>query len=341
MKKVIVTGSLAYDYIMDFPQSFEENILPDKLKTLSVSFLVNNFSKNFGGVAGNIAYNLGLLGQSSSILACAGEKDFENYETHLKTVGVDTNLIEKIENEFSANMFLITDKNNCQIAGFYPGAMEKDTLLSLRKLPNVFDLAVIAPTMPQAMKNYIREVKKIKLPYLFDPAQQIPRMDIEDLANGVYGAEILIGNDYEIALISKKTGLIKEKILDKVKILITTLGEKGSLIETKKQKIAIGIAKPKKVIDPTGAGDAYIAGFINGYTKGLKLKICGQEGATLASFAIEKYGTQKHELTFEEFRKRYKEAFGEDLLPTPRVESYGLKANCQKLIRLSIKDLHP
>lgn len=313
MKNILVTGSLAFDYIMDFPQTFEENILPEKLKTLSVSFLAQNFSKNFGGVAGNISYNLGLLNQQPIVLASGGKNDFEAYDKHLKKTKANTEYINRINNEFTANMFMITDKNNCQIAGFYPGAMEKDSELKIKsvKQNQEINFVVIAPTMPKAMDNFVSQAKKLSIPYLYDPAQQIPRISPKELKNGINGAEILIGNDYELALIMKKTGFTKNEILKKVKILITTLGEKGSLIETKKEKIKVGIVKPEKIVDPTGAGDAYIAGFLAGYINSQPLKACGQMGATCASFAIEQYGTQSHNFTTSEFQERYKKAFGE------------------------------
>ncbi len=306
-KNILITGSLAFDYIMDFPQTFEENILPDKLKTLSVSFLAQNFSKNYGGVAGNIAYNLGVLNQSSIVLACCGH-DSQTYKNHLQKKGVDIRYIKETD-DFTANMFMITDKNNCQIAAFYPGAMSKDEDLIINKINEKIDLTVISPTVPNAMKNFVKEAKKLKIPYLYDPAQQIPRIDVNDLKEGIEGAEILIGNDYEFALISKKTGFSKKDILKKVKILVTTLGEKGSLIETKKEQIKIGIAKPEKIIDPTGAGDAYIGGFLSGYVKNLSLETCGQMGAVLSSFAIEQYGTQKHSFSINQFKRRYKKTF--------------------------------
>lgn len=200
---IIVTGSLAYDYIMDFPGSYEENILPDKIKTLSVSFLAQNFSRNFGGVSGNIAYNLALLETKSTILASAGKNDFARYEQHLKNSGIDNSYITTVPNEFCANMFMITDRNNCQIAGFYPGAMNYDAKLSLSSIIDI-DFVIIAPTVPEAMSNFVMEAKSLQVPYLYDPAQQIPRIETNDLRDGVDGAEILIGNDYEIALVMKK-----------------------------------------------------------------------------------------------------------------------------------------
>lgn len=304
---IVVTGSLAFDYIMDFPQSFEENILPDKIKTLSVSFLAHNFSKNFGGVAGNIAYNLGLLQLQPFILSSAGKRDFAFYKKHLKKAGVDTSWIHIVPKEFTANMFLITDKNNCQIAGFYPGAMNNDSALLLSEIQKhtPIDFLIVAPTVPTAMRNFVAEAKNRLIPYLYDPAQQIPGIEKQDLQNGIEGAEILIGNDYELALLMKKTGFSKTHILKKTKLLITTLGEKGSLIETKDKQIVIESIKVSRVIDPTGAGDAYIAGFVSSYLQGKDLLACGKTGATLASFAIEKYGTQNHRFGISQFQKRY------------------------------------
>lgn len=310
MKKIVVTGSLAFDYIMDFPGKFEEHILPHKIKALSVSFLVNNLNKNFGGVSGNIAYNLALLGQKPTILASAGNKDFLNYKMHLQKHGVDISHINEVNGEFTATAYIMTDKTNSQITGFYMGAMSSDNKLFL---PSDSSFVVIAPTNPLAIEKFVAEARKHHIPFLFDPAQQIPRLTSEQLQDGVEGAEIVIGNDYEIALVLEKTRLSKKQLLEKAKIVVTTLGEKGSLIETKDQQVKAGVVKPKTIIDPTGAGDAYIAGFIVGYTLQLPLQICGQLGATAAVYAIEQYGTQNHTFTRDEFNDRYKKAFDEAL----------------------------
>lgn len=310
MKHILVTGSLAFDYIMDFPGSYSDHILPDKIKTLSVSFLVENLNKNFGGTAGNIAYTLALLQQSTAILASSGKKDFNEYFDRIKKTGVDTSSINIVEDEFTATAYIMTDKNNCQITGFYAGAMNKDVTLSITDVKHPVDLLVISPTIPKAMGNFVKEAKKKSIPYLFDPAQALARLTTEQLHLALEGAEIVIGNDYEIALLIKRTGFSKKQLLEKAKILITTLGEKGSLIETKQETINVGIAKPTKIVDPTGAGDAYIAGFVAGYLQSLALQICGQMGAVAAAYTIGYYGTQKHRFTTKEFNDRYRSTFG-------------------------------
>lgn len=313
MENILVTGSLAYDYIMDFPDSYENHILPDKIKTLSVSFLVDNLNKNFGGVSGNIAYTLALLKANPYILASAGEQDFPEYKNHLEKHNIPLDLITVVEKEFTANAFMITDKNNCQIAGFYPGALAKDDLLSIKEAvkKTQIDFIVVAPTVPTAMAKFVKEAKELGIPYLYDPAQQIPRIAKEELIDGIEGAEILIGNDYELELVMEKTGFTKKQLLGKVYILITTLGDKGSCIETKSENLTVGIAKPEKIIDPTGAGDAYIAGFLSGFINEKNLLACGEIGATAASFAIEKYGTQNHYFTSETLKKRSMQNFGD------------------------------
>jgi len=310
MKTILVTGSLAFDHIMDFPETFEENILPDKLHTLSVSFLVRNFGRNFGGVAGNIAFNLGLLEERAAILASAGDNDFAPYNDHLCNVAVVTQYVNRVRNEFSANFFVITDSNNCQIAGFYAGAMVQDTALSIHQCdPCLLDFLLVSPTMPDAMDAFVREAKQSGIPYLYSPAQQIPRLSPEQLRYGVDGAEILIGNDYELSILMKKAGLSKRDLLRQAKIVVTTLGADGSTIEVGDEAICVGVVPPAEIVDPTGAGDAYIAGFLRGYLRHDDLRVCGQLGATAASYALEKYGTQNHAYTLQDFASRYTQAF--------------------------------
>jgi adenosine kinase len=315
MNKVIITGSVAYDYIMDFPGTFEENILPENLKKLSVSFLVRNFSKNFGGVAGNIAYTLSLLNQPATLFTAVGEKDFDLYQTHLTMHNIDTSLLKIADQMFTANAFIMTDTKNCQIAGFYPGALELDDTLSLQSIDSLNDYAmlVVSPTAPKAMRRFTEEAVRLGIPYLYDPAQQLPHLSKVDLLEGVKGAEIVIGNDYELELLRKKTELSQEDLLQYAKAVITTLGDKGSIIETGNDRIEVTTAQVPNVIDPTGAGDAYIGGLLAGYLRSLPLKTCGQIGALAASYAIQQYGTQNHHFTMNDFKEQYQKVFHEAL----------------------------
>ena len=316
---ITVTGSLAFDYIMDFPGKFSDHIMPDKIHQINLSFLVNKLSKQKGGTAGNIAYNLALFGQEVSIVGSVGS-DFSEYSDILKNAGVDVSRIKIVEDSTSS-AYIMTDQSDNQITAFYPGAMSQNSTLNLispsrsQNPPGRWppDLVVISPNDPKAMVNFAKQAQDQNIPYMMDPGMQLPALDVEDLKSMVNGATILIGNDYEIALLKEKTGLSDQDLLTQVKILITTLGENGSVIQTKEQSIEIKAGKPIEVLDPTGAGDAYRAGFLAGYIKGLDLKTCGQMGSVTATFAIEKYGTTSHTFTKEEFAARYKENFMESL----------------------------
>ncbi len=318
---ITVTGSLAFDHIMDFPGKFGDHIMPDKIHQINLSFLVNTLNKQKGGTAGNIAYNLGLLKTPVAIVGAAGQ-DFSEYGKFLETAGVDISRIKIIDNESTSSAFIMTDQSDNQITAFYPGAMKDNSSLSIEGNP---ELVVISPNDPKAMVNFTKQCQDKKIPYMMDPGMQLPRLEKEDLTMMINGAEILIGNDYEIALLKEKTNLDDRQILEQIKILITTLGEKGSVIQTglpdspsRSQgppgRWEIKAGKPNKVVDPTGAGDAYRAGFLAGFTKGFDLKTCGQMGAIASCYAIEKYGTTSHRFTVQEFSERYKENFGEELL---------------------------
>lgn len=313
---IIVTGSLAFDQIMVFPDAFADHIMPDKLHVMSVSFLINHLHKNFGGTAGNISYNLGLLGRDPVCLASAG-KDAEDYKVFLEKNGVNTKYITIIKEDYTGSFVLITDKKDCQIAGFYPGAMNHDEDLSIidiikkEKWDAEDCFAVLAPTTPEAIANNVKQLQENGVRYLFSPAQQIPRLAKEELIDGVEGAEIVVGNDYEIALLENKTGINKEEMVDKVKVVITTLGERGSVLNQKnREEIVIGTAKPRDVKDPTGSGDAYIAGFLTAYLDGKSLVECGQWGATAATYAVEAYGSTGHTYSLSIFENRLRENFG-------------------------------
>ncbi len=305
---ITVTGSLAFDHIMDFPGIFGDHIMPDKIHQINLSFLVNSLKIEKGGTAGNIAYNLAHLKIPVSILGIAGS-DFSTYGTYLKKTGVDTSKI-KIIDDFTSSAFILTDIQDNQITAFYPGAMNQAASLSLDKN---CEFVVISPNNPLAMVKFAKEAKSFGIPYMLDPGMQLPALNNEDLMNMVVGAEILIGNDYEIELLKKKIEVDENQLLGLVKILITTFGPNGSKIQTGQKVFQVAAANPEKVADPTGAGDAYRAGFLAGYMNKLDLKICGQMGSITSCYAVEKYGTTTHTFTIEGFRQKYKENFGEDL----------------------------
>lgn len=318
---ITVTGSLAFDHIMDYQGKFSDHIMPDKIHTLNLSFLVNTLKKQRGGTAGNIAYNLALLKLPVAILATVGH-DFWEYGEFLKDSGVDLSQI-KIVDSLTSSAFIMTDLGNNQITAFYAGAMNDAASLSIKK--NNTELVVVSPNDPQAMVKFAKQCQDLHIPYMLDPGMQLPSLDPKDLRDMVNGATILIGNDYEVSLLKEKTGLNEQQLLSQVKILITTLGEKGSIIQSNDLsdspsrsqgppgRWSIPAAKPNEVVDPTGAGDAYRAGFLAGYLRGFDLKACGQMGAMAACYTVEKYGTTSHKFSIEEFCQRYRENFGEEL----------------------------
>lgn len=313
---LLVSGSLAYDTIMDFPGRFTDHILPEKLHTLNVSFLVPKMHKSFGGTAGNIGYTLALLGVQPTIIGMVGS-DFAQYEEFLQAKGVDTSHIRHDSEVYTATAVGITDSVDNQIWGFYPGADEKSETLSVKNLLRGDDkvtFAIIAPHNPSAMLKFAREYTELEIPYLFDPGMQLRWLSGDNLKEAFDGARIIIGNDYEVAMMEKMTGITNlHQQFDEGKIIITTLGAHGSRITQGKKTYDIPVAGVSSAEDPSGAGDAYRAGFVAGYLKQLPLDVCGKIGALAASYAVESYGTVNHQFTKEEFQKRYKESFGEEI----------------------------
>jgi adenosine kinase len=318
--QIVVTGSLAYDYIMDFPGNFKDHVLPDKAHMLTVSFLVDSMRRMRGGVAGNIAYSLALLGERPLVVASAGE-DFGEYREWMERQGIDTSGIVEIEEEFTASAFINTDKANNQIVAFYPGAMAQAKNLSLLDLGlGTDDLVVISPTDPEAMSCYANECRKLGVPFLFDPGKQTPRLEGEDILTGMTGASMLIGNDYEFAMMAQKTGRTEEELISATPLTVVTRGEQGSTIYTAKtdgEEVEIPIAPVTGVVDPTGAGDAYIAGLVFGLARRFTLPVVGRVAALTASYVVEQRGCQEHHFTPAEFAERYVSVFG----LSPEVES--------------------
>ncbi|WP_322489086.1 carbohydrate kinase family protein [Chloroflexus sp.] len=312
--KIVVTGSLAFDYIMDFPGYFKDFMLSDKAHIISVSFLVDSMRKLRGGVAGNIAYNLALLGERPLIVGAAGH-DFGAYREWLEEQGVDTSGIAIIEHEFTSSCFINTDQANNQIVAFYAGAMGHDHHNSLlNRGLTADDLVLISPTNPDAMRRFALECQQMGVPYIFDPGKQTPRLDPDLLAVGLQGARVLISNDYEFGMMAKCLCISEDELIARAPITIVTRGVDGSQIYVDGQLAAqIPIAPVSEVRDPTGAGDAYLSGIAFGLARGLPLEVTGRIAALCAAYAIEERGCQEHRFTLNQFASRYRAAFGHDL----------------------------
>jgi adenosine kinase len=312
--KIVVTGSIAFDYLMSFPGKFTEHFLPEHMDRVSLSFLVDSMDKRRGGCAPNIAYTLALLGERPLLMATAGE-DFGEYRQWLEAAGVDTTLTKQIGGKFCASFFCSTDVNNNQIASFYTGAMADAGQLSFR---NVRDcgLAIVAPNDPRAMVQYAEECRTLGIRYIFDPGQQCTRMSGDELRDGVIGATFVIVNDYELELLRQKTGLNEHDILARSEALIVTRGEHGSAVWTTNGRVDVSAVAPHRIVDPTGVGDAYRGGLMKGLALGLPVSVSAQLGSVAATYALEHLGGQSHAYTWDEFRTRYEHHFGS--LTAPR-----------------------
>lgn len=307
--KILVTGSLAYDRIMDFPGRFKEHILPDKIHILNVSFTLNRFEEQFGGTAGNIAYNLKLLGLEPVILGAAGS-DFGRYQEYLKKKGISVERIAIDDNEYTAVGHIITDLDDNQITAFYPGAYQRSVSLDIPKEFRSQDsLLIVAPSSKQEIAKRCQEAKASQLPYIFDPGQQIIALSPEEAVFGATNSKVSIFNDYEWQVFSEKSGLALSDLTGKGIVVIVTRGQEGSIIYTAGREYQISVAKPERVEDPTGAGDAYRSGIVAGIINNWDWQIAGQVAATIASFAVEHYGTQRHEPSLEQVRERYQKSF--------------------------------
>lgn len=307
--EIVLTGSIAFDYLMKFPGYFQDHILPDNLECLSLSFLVESMVRQPGGIAPNIAYTLALMGERPRLLATAGE-DFVEYRDALEKSGVDTSGIRLIKGEFTASFFANTDLANAQIASFYPGAMAAAGDLSLNELKGKRpELVLISPNDPRAMVRYVSECKQLGIPYIYDPSQQIPRLTDDEIKEGLEGALALFVNKYELRMIQKRTGLSPWEIKALTQFSVVTLGEEGSVIYQGEKELRIPVVTPNEIIDPTGVGDAFRGGFLAGYARGWDLDICGQMGAVAAAFCLEQEGPQGHSFTPTELVARFREHF--------------------------------
>lgn len=308
---ILLAGSVAFDYLMTFPGHFKDHILPDHLDSISLSFLVDSMVRLRGGVAPNIAYTLALLGERPRIWATVGE-DFEEYRNWLESKGIDTSGARVIPGEFTASFFVNTDRSNSQIASFYPGAMAYADQLSIRELKDSPpDLLVISPTDPKAMNQYVRECQELSIPYIYDPSQQIVRLDEFELRKGIQGALALFLNTYEYALIQKITGLDAGAVLRNRSdgFVVVTGGEQGATIFTNSHTFQIPVVAPEKIVDPTGVGDAFRGGFLKGYIHGLEVDTCGRVGSLAATYCLEHQGPQGQDYNLDDFIARFKKVF--------------------------------
>ncbi len=310
--EVLVSGSLAYDRIMNFDGRFQDHILPDKIHMLNISFHVRTFRQGFGGTAGNIAYNLALLREVPIVVGAHGN-DFSEYEAWCRKCGIITQYSKQVEKFPTASVYIITDRRDNQISGFFAGAMEQHNGRLPKRLVNQVGLAIVSPGNPRDMKTYPGVFRKNKIPFFYDPGQQIPTLSKQDLVRGLSGAKIFISNDYELALVFKKTGLTIPALLRRVEAVVTTRGEKGSVIVTRHKTIRIPPARPRNTSDPTGAGDAYRAGLMKGLILNLPYEKAGRLAAVTSVYTVEKYGTQTHRFTWQQLKRRYRENFKESL----------------------------
>ena len=305
---IVVTGSIAFDYLMSFPGKFTEHFLPDHMSRMSLSFLVDTMDKRRGGCAPNIAYTLALLGETPKLMATAGQ-DFDEYRRWLEAAGIDTSLVREVPGKFTASFFCSTDQASNQIASFYTGAMANAAELSFRTVDEC-GLAIVAPNDPAAMLQYAEECRALGIPYIWDPGQQCARMSGDELRDGIVGSTIVICNDYEFELIRQKTGLDENTILEHTAALVVTRGEHGCTILETQGRTNVPAVTPHRIVDPTGVGDAFRGGFMKGMAHSADYETCARLGSVAATYALEHLGGLSHAYTWPEFRDRYEASFG-------------------------------
>jgi len=308
--KLIVTGSIAFDYLMSFPGKFTEHFLPEHMHRLSLSFLVDSMDKRRGGCGPNIAYTIALLGERPHLMATAGQ-DFTDYKAWMEAVNIDTSLVRMIDGKFCASFFCSTDEANNQIASFYTGAMANAGELSMRAVPGIKDaLVIIAANDPNGMVQWAEECAAMGVKYIWDPGQQCARMEGTELARGVTNAFMVIVNDYEMELLRQKTGLGEAEVLTHASLLVVTKGEKGCTIHTADGTEDVPAVTPDRIADPTGVGDAFRGGFMKGLAMGAPYGTCAKLGSVAATYCLEHLGGTSHVYTWEEFKGRYEKHFG-------------------------------
>ncbi len=306
---IYISGSLAYDRIMDFPGKFSDHILPDKIHILNVCFTVNGMIEKFGGTAGNIAYSLRLLDERPLILATIG-KDYSTYFDWLKKNDISVEGIKIINEEFTAGAYITTDLSDNQITGFNPGAMKYPSGYKFDSVDPGGSIGLMAPGNITDMIEYAKTYRNRKIRYICDPGQQLNVWESGALVEWIRGSTILISNDYELEMIMNMTHMDKKALLKLTGAIITTLGEKGSMVSTPESDISVPVARVASLVDPTGAGDAFRAGLVKGLVTGRDIVTAMKIGAVTAAYAVENYGTQEHYYTYNDFIGRYADNFG-------------------------------
>ena len=308
MKKILVTGSIAYDTIMVFPDRFRNHLLPDQLHILNVCFLTPQMRREYGGTAGNIGYNLRLLGEEPLVMATVGA-DIDPYLARLRSLGIDSSLLLRVEGEFTAQAFITTDLDDNQITAFHPGAMNRshDNHVTAKLGAG---LAIVGPDGKDGMLQHARECNELGVPFIFDPGQGLPMFSASEIGEFIRLADYVAVNDYEGKLLEEKTGKPLDRLAAEVKALVCTLGAKGSVILTKGQRHEIPSVDAASVVDPTGCGDAYRAGLLYGIRHGWDWQSTGKLGAVMGAIKIAQRGAQNHSPTRDEIEARFKDAFG-------------------------------
>lgn len=310
-KRALICGSVAFDTIMVFQDRFKNHILPDKIHMLNVSFLVPQLRREYGGCAGNIAYNLRLLGDVGLPMATVG-RDFAQYAEWMKQTGVPLEHVRVLEDEHTAQGYVTTDLDDNQIWAFHPGAMQQSHLNKVGEARDIA-LGIVAPDGREGMVQHAADFAAAGIPFIFDPGQGLPMFSGEDLRAFIQQASWVAVNDYEWQVVQERTRLSVSDLTHQVRALIVTRGAEGSVIYTKEREIAIPAAKPTAVVDPTGCGDAYRAGLIHGLLHGLDWETTGRVASLLGALKIESLGTQNHTFTRAQFEQRYRESFGQPL----------------------------
>ncbi len=308
MSAALICGSLAYDTIMVFPDQFKNHILPDKVHILNVSFLVPRMRREFGGCAGNIAYNLKLLGGYPLPMATVGQ-DFGPYREHFTECGIDLSHVKEIQGLFTAQAFITTDLDDNQITAFHPGAMMRSHENKVRDVADV-RFGIVGPDGYEAMLQNSRDFAELEIPFIFDPGQAMPLFSGAELTAMIEQATYVTVNDYESNLLQDKTGLSEKQIAERVRGYLVTRGPKGSEIHTKSGMVQIPAANAMRVVDPTGCGDAYRAGLIYGLMNEMDLSTTGRIASLMGALKIEHLGPQNQRFDFEEFAEQFRQQFG-------------------------------